>query len=136
VCEITNPGTFNLGKPIKGGLNDPALGTADKRSTCVTCKNTYAGSATINDCPGHFGHVQVRAGDDGGARRGRGERVGRARAAAHDSSSGRRRREAAGSRRRALGARGARAAAGRAAPARPPAAPPPSRPRPPPLASR
>ncbi len=59
VCEINNPGTYNNGKPLKGGLNDPALGTADKRSTCVTCKNTYGGSSTVNDCPGHFGHIQV-----------------------------------------------------------------------------
>jgi DNA-directed RNA polymerase II subunit RPB1 len=50
VCEITNPGTFNNGRPIKGGLADPALGTCDKRTTCFTCKNTYAGSQLVNDC--------------------------------------------------------------------------------------
>ena len=59
VVEITKPGTFNNNVPIKGGLNDPALGASDPRSTCATCKNTYAGSGKINECPGHFGHLEV-----------------------------------------------------------------------------
>ena len=61
VCEITNPGTFDKARPIKGGLADPAMGTADKRATCFTCKNTYAGTTTVNDCPGHFGHINLKS---------------------------------------------------------------------------
>jgi DNA-directed RNA polymerase subunit A' len=60
VVEVTKPGTFSGGVPIRGGLNDPALGAADPRSTCATCKNTYVGSGKINECPGHFGHIEVR----------------------------------------------------------------------------
>lgn len=60
VVEVTKPGTYNGGVPIKGGLNDPALGANDPRSTCATCKNTYTGSGKINECPGHFGHIEVR----------------------------------------------------------------------------
>ena len=62
VVEVVKPGTFNGGVPIKGGLNDPLLGASDPRSTCSTCKNTYAGSGKINECPGHFGHIEVSAG--------------------------------------------------------------------------
>ena len=59
VVEVTKSGTFNGGVPIRGGLNDPALGTCDLRATCSTCKNTYSGSGKENDCPGHFGHIEV-----------------------------------------------------------------------------
>lgn len=59
VVEITKPGTYIGGVPIRQGLNDPALGTADPRSTCTTCGNTYSGTGKVNDCPGHFGHIEV-----------------------------------------------------------------------------
>ena len=53
VVEVTKPGTYATGGvPIRNGLNDPAMGAADLRSTCGTCKNTYAGSGKVNDCPG------------------------------------------------------------------------------------
>jgi DNA-directed RNA polymerase II subunit RPB1 len=61
VVEITKPGTYNAGLPIRGGLADPALGAADPRSTCATCKNTYSGSGKVNDCPGHFGRLELAA---------------------------------------------------------------------------
>lgn len=61
VVEITKPGTYNAGLPIRGGLSDPALGAADPRSTCATCKNVYSGSNKINDCPGHFGRLELAA---------------------------------------------------------------------------
>lgn len=60
VCRITNPGTVVFGKPVMGGLSDPALGTSDNRGTCATCKNTYGGGRS-HDCPGHFGYLQVWA---------------------------------------------------------------------------
>lgn len=59
VVEITKPGTIVGGLPIRNGLSDPALGTADPRSTCATCGNTYAGTGKVNDCPGHFGHIEL-----------------------------------------------------------------------------
>lgn len=52
VCEVTRPGTYAAGVPIRNGLNDPAMGTCDLRATCATCKNTYAGTGKVNDCPG------------------------------------------------------------------------------------
>ncbi len=60
VKEVVTYHTYQNGRPVRGGLNDPALGVIDKRATCTTCKNTYSGSGGVNDCPGHFGHVQVR----------------------------------------------------------------------------
>ena len=60
VVEVTKPSTFNAGVPVHNGPNDPRFGAADRMSTCSTCKNTYAGGAKVNDCPGHFGHIEVR----------------------------------------------------------------------------
>jgi hypothetical protein len=80
VKEVVTYHTYQNGRPVRGGLNDPALGVIDKRATCTTCKNTYGGSGGINDCPGHFGHVQVRCmGHGRGMARG-GWRPGRGRA--------------------------------------------------------
>jgi DNA-directed RNA polymerase II subunit RPB1 len=60
VKEITTYHTYNNGKPVLGGLNDPALGVIDRSATCTTCKNTYdARDGGYNDCPGHFGHLQL-----------------------------------------------------------------------------
>lgn len=41
------------GKPYKGGINDPKLGTVDKGSICETC------GANFTDCVGHFGHIEL-----------------------------------------------------------------------------
>lgn len=68
VVEVTKPLTHTAGVPVHNGLNDPRLGAADRMSTCSTCKNTYAGGAKVNDCPGHFGHIEVRAAAVRGAR--------------------------------------------------------------------
>jgi DNA-directed RNA polymerase beta' subunit len=57
--EITKPDTYVGGLPVKGGLADPALGANDLRVKCTTCSNTYSNTARANDCPGHFGHIQV-----------------------------------------------------------------------------
>ena len=35
------------------GLNDPRLGTIDRNYRCATCEEG------INDCPGHFGHIEL-----------------------------------------------------------------------------
>lgn len=60
VKEVTTYHTYQNGRPVLNGLNDPALGVIDRRATCATCKNTYTGSGGgQNDCPGHFGHLQV-----------------------------------------------------------------------------
>ncbi|KAL2914542.1 hypothetical protein HK105_205893 [Polyrhizophydium stewartii] len=54
VKQITNPLIFdNLDHPTVGGLYDPALGPANKDSTCSTCSLGFAA------CPGHFGHIEL-----------------------------------------------------------------------------
>jgi DNA-directed RNA polymerase II subunit RPB1 len=40
-------------EPVKGGLVDPRMGTCDIYLPCTTCGLDY------NDCPGHFGHIQL-----------------------------------------------------------------------------
>ena len=52
---------YNNGVPVSGGLYDAALGFCDYGIKCKTCGNEYSGSKKVNDCPGHFGHIQVRA---------------------------------------------------------------------------
>ena len=57
---MTTYQTWHQGRPVLGGLNDPALGVIDRNATCTTCKNTYdAKDGGYNDCPGHFGHLQL-----------------------------------------------------------------------------
>ena len=41
------------GKPVRGGLNDPRLGTVGRSDVCETCHRKY------EDCPGHFGHIHL-----------------------------------------------------------------------------
>ncbi|KKZ67199.1 DNA-directed RNA polymerase II subunit RPB1 [[Emmonsia] crescens] len=40
-------------RPREKGLNDPRLGTIDRNWRCATCEEG------INDCPGHFGHIEL-----------------------------------------------------------------------------
>ena len=61
VAHITKPDLVVNGVAVPGGLEDPRLGTCDYHATCKTCKNTYTGTGgRVNDCPGHFGHIEVR----------------------------------------------------------------------------
>lgn len=48
--EISANGRF-----VKGGLNDPRMGTVSKSDVCSTCHKKY------EDCPGHFGHIHLNA---------------------------------------------------------------------------
>jgi hypothetical protein len=41
------------GKSIKGGINDPRMGTVEKSSFCETCGSNFT------DCVGHFGHIEL-----------------------------------------------------------------------------
>ena len=43
------------GRPLRGGLNDPRLGTVSRTDVCETCRRKY------EDCPGHFGHIMLNA---------------------------------------------------------------------------
>lgn len=55
VCQITRERAFDdLGRPVKRGLYDPALGiTSFSDGTCNTCGMNYT------MCPGHFGHIEL-----------------------------------------------------------------------------
>ncbi len=53
---------YNNGVPVSGGLYDSALGFCDFGMKCKTCGNEYKGTKKANDCPGHFGHIQVCGG--------------------------------------------------------------------------
>ena len=59
---MTKYETMTNGRPNYGGVNDPRMGTTEHKLRCKTCDGTYSGSATgekKNDCPGHFGHIDL-----------------------------------------------------------------------------
>jgi DNA-directed RNA polymerase II subunit RPB1 len=61
---ITRPENYANGKPVYGGVNDPRMGSLDRRDPCKTCGCTYneVGQRNrVNECPGHFGHIEVCA---------------------------------------------------------------------------
>ena len=47
------------GTAVYGGVNDPRMGANQKGQRCRTCNCTYERSQDINDCPGHFGHIEL-----------------------------------------------------------------------------
>jgi len=53
VCEIVHPETFENGKPKNGGLADLRMGTIAREYRCLTCEGDS------NECPGHFGHIEL-----------------------------------------------------------------------------
>ena len=54
MAKIEHPETFEPnGLPKVGGLLDMRLGTNDRNFKCATC------SGSMNDCPGHFGHLEL-----------------------------------------------------------------------------
>jgi DNA-directed RNA polymerase II subunit RPB1 len=54
VVRIDSPDTYDAnGLPKPGGLVDLLLGTNDRALQCSTCKGS------LNDCPGHFGHLEL-----------------------------------------------------------------------------
>ena len=50
---IRFPETYEGGRPKLGGLMDPRQGVIDRSSRCLTC------SGNMNECPGHFGHMDL-----------------------------------------------------------------------------
>lgn len=54
VKGVTNPLLLdNVGNPAPNGLYDLSLGPADLKEICTTCMQDF------NNCPGHFGHVDL-----------------------------------------------------------------------------
>ncbi|KAI3644304.1 hypothetical protein MP228_010468 [Amoeboaphelidium protococcarum] len=54
VCRVDFPETYENGRPKLGGLLDPRMGTVDRNLKCLTCQES------MNDCVGHFGHVELQ----------------------------------------------------------------------------
>jgi len=56
--------TYSNGHPVYGGVNDSRMGSFDYNARCKTCDCTYSGGGLgggnkVNDCPGHFGHIEL-----------------------------------------------------------------------------
>jgi len=62
---VTRQDTYTNGKPQYGGVNDPRMGTMDRRAPCKTCGcsfNETGQKGRVNECPGHSGHMVVGSG--------------------------------------------------------------------------
>jgi len=53
VTDITHDKIYNKHLPNAGGMNDPRMGTMDRRISCTTCINDN------KDCPGHPGKIEL-----------------------------------------------------------------------------
>jgi len=53
VVKVDQAQTFDMGKPKPGGLSDPKMGSSLREFPCTTCQ------VPGNDCPGHFGHIEL-----------------------------------------------------------------------------
>ena len=53
VCEIETAETYEKGRPKRGGLSDPRMGTMDRAMACET------DGMNSTDTPGYFGHLEL-----------------------------------------------------------------------------
>lgn len=53
MCEIETSETYEKGRPKRGGLSDPRMGTMDR---AMKCETDGMGST---DTPGYFGHLEL-----------------------------------------------------------------------------
>lgn len=53
MCQVEYAETYENERPKLGGLLDPRMGTVDRNQRCLTCNES------MNDCPGHFGHIEM-----------------------------------------------------------------------------
>ena len=53
VCEIETAETYEKGRPKRGGLSDPRMGTMDRAMKCET------DGMSSTDTPGYFGHLEL-----------------------------------------------------------------------------
>jgi len=53
VVEVTKPLTYENGRPVPNGLNDPKMGVIEYGEKCATC---YLDQ---DRCPGHFGYIEL-----------------------------------------------------------------------------
>lgn len=51
---------YRNGEPVLGSLADPRMGSGSFKTRCETCECSYSSSgAKTDDCPGHFGHMEL-----------------------------------------------------------------------------
>jgi DNA-directed RNA polymerase II subunit RPB1 len=55
VAKIEYVEMYENKQPKIGGLSDPRMGCVERNLKCYTCDEI------INDCPGHFGHIELNA---------------------------------------------------------------------------
>ena len=53
MCEIETAETYEKGRPKRGGLSDPRMGTMDRAMKCET------DGMSSTDTPGYFGHLEL-----------------------------------------------------------------------------
>ena len=53
MCEIETSETYEKGRPKRGGLSDPRMGTMDRAMKCET------DGMSSTDTPGYFGHLEL-----------------------------------------------------------------------------
>lgn len=53
VCEVFDSTKYQKGIPKPNAINDPRMGTVDRRIPCSTCRKN------INGCNGHIGHIKL-----------------------------------------------------------------------------
>jgi DNA-directed RNA polymerase II subunit RPB1 len=59
---VTRLDTYVNSKPVYGGVLDPRLGNMNRGEPCKTCGCTFnevGQKGRVNECPGHFGHIEV-----------------------------------------------------------------------------
>mmetsp|Transcript_30246 Transcript_30246/g.32965 ORF Transcript_30246/g.32965 Transcript_30246/m.32965 type:complete len:1790 (+) Transcript_30246:247-5616(+) len=57
---ITKLERYRNGIPVYGSLSDPRMGATTRGMRCKTCDCSFAaGVNKMDDCPGHFGHIEL-----------------------------------------------------------------------------
>ena len=56
---ITKIERFKGVMPVYGSVSDPRMGSVDRNVRCKTCDCRCEGGSKTDDCPGHFGHIEL-----------------------------------------------------------------------------
>ena len=56
---ITKIERFKGTMPVYGSVSDPRMGSVDRNVRCKTCDCRCEGGSKTDDCPGHFGHIEL-----------------------------------------------------------------------------
>ena len=56
---ITKIERYRGSMPVYGSVSDPRMGSVDRNVRCKTCDCKCEGGSKVDDCPGHFGHIEL-----------------------------------------------------------------------------